>query len=112
MRRRAAPIEDLGGTQMPVTWPDAIERGQNGNPTRSASGAVPVAKSDSTEVSSNGVFPTGLYVGTGGNLTVDMANGVDVDRVYKNVADGTTLDIRVSKVKAATTAADILALYP
>ena len=69
-----------------------------------ASEAVSVTKSDSTIL--NGVA---LYVGTGGDLTVTMSGSV-VDVVFKNVPDGTFLPIAVEKVKAATTAADVLAL--
>ncbi len=68
-----------------------------------ATEAVTVTKSDSTLLNS-----VALYVGTGGDLTVTMAGGTDV--VFKNVPDGAFLPIAVTKVKAATTAADILAL--
>jgi hypothetical protein len=66
--------------------------------------AVAVVKSDST------VLPeSALYVGTGGDLVVDMANG-ETNVTFKGVASGAFLPIVVVKVKAATTAADILAI--
>ena len=68
-----------------------------------ATEAENVTKSDSTILKS-----VALYVGTSGDLTVTMAGGTDV--VFKNVPDGTFLPIAVTKVKAATTAADIIAL--
>ena len=69
-----------------------------------ATEAVAVTKSDSTVLNS-----VALYVGTSGNLTVTMAGG-GADVVFKNVPSGTFLPIAVTKVKAATTAADILAI--
>ena len=52
----------------------------------------------------------GLYVGSGGNLSV-----IDMDGntfVFKNVASGQILPIKVQQVTIAnTTAADIIALY-
>ena len=49
-----------------------------------------------------------LYVGVAGDLVVTMAGGGDA--TFKNVAAGSFLPIRVTVVKAATTATDILAL--
>jgi hypothetical protein len=49
-----------------------------------------------------------LYVGVAGDLVVTMAGGGDA--TFKNVAAGSFLPIRVTMVKAATTATDILAL--
>ncbi|MFT4115419.1 spike base protein, RCAP_Rcc01079 family [Bradyrhizobium sp.] len=68
----------------------------------SAFDAVVVTPSDSTVLS--GV--RALWVGTGGNLTLSFPSG---DIVVKNVASGQLLPVRPSKVKAATTAADIVA---
>jgi len=69
-----------------------------------ATAAANVTKSDSTILNS-----VALYVGTGGNLTVTMADGGN-DVVFKNVPSGTFLPIAVTKVKDATTATDILAI--
>jgi len=69
-----------------------------------ATEAAIVTKSDSTIL--NGVA---LYIGVGGDLTVTMAGGGN-DVEFKNVPSGTFLPIAVTKVKAATTATDILAI--
>lgn len=74
---------------------------QSGTATR----AVAVTKSDATVLDP---VPRALYVGTAGDVAVVTIGGDDV--VFKNVASGSVLLIRVSKVKAATTASDILAL--
>ncbi|MDA7618940.1 hypothetical protein N8618_00570 [bacterium] len=52
-----------------------------------------------------------LYVGTGGDITVEMSSGQSV--TFKNVPDGTFLPIAVSKVTAVANGAivgDIIAL--
>lgn len=62
-----------------------------------------ITKSDSTTFDP----PTrGLYVGTGGSLVVTDPYGTDV--TYANVPDAAMLPIAVKKVKAATTASDIV----
>ena len=68
--------------------------------------AAAVTKSDSTVLKATRY----LYVGTTGNLTVTMA-GDGADVVLSNVPAGAILPIRVVKVKAATTASDIVALF-
>ena len=50
----------------------------------------------------------GLYVGGGGTLVVTM---LGADSTFVNVPTGTILPIQVQKVKAATIATNILALY-
>lgn len=47
-----------------------------------------------------------LYVGTAGNVTVVTEGGDEV--IFKNVPSGAFLWVRTSKIKAATTAADIV----
>ncbi len=72
-----------------------------------ATKAFAVTASDSTFL--DGVA---LYVGTGGDVEVIMKN-VAVDGtavVFKNVPDGSFLPAIVDYVKAATTAADIVAV--
>ncbi len=69
-----------------------------------ASIAAAVTKSDATILTA-----CALFVGVGGDLTVTMASSGD-DIVFKNVPNGTFMPILVTKVKAATTATDILAL--
>lgn len=77
------------------------------NNSAPAEGALAVTPSDSTDLS----FVTrALYVGAGGNLNVDMAEGNTV--LFVGVLSGTVLPIRVRRVRAAsTTAASIVALY-
>ena len=69
-------------------------------------GGVAVTKSDDTVLA-----PTrGLYVGGAGDLTVDFADGT-TNIVIKAPPVGSLLPISVVKVKAATTATLIVALY-
>jgi len=52
----------------------------------------------------------GLYVGTGGDVCLQDAHGNSP--VFKNVANGATLNVRVRRVLATgTTAGDLVALY-
>lgn len=52
----------------------------------------------------------GLYVGTGGNVSVNDAYGTAV--IYKNVPDGTILPIQCSRVNSTgTTATDLVVWY-
>lgn len=54
---------------------------------------------------------TGLYVGGAGNITVRMLNGEDTV-LFSNIAPGTILPIRVTRVYATgTTATLIVGLY-
>jgi len=56
------------------------------------------------------VISKALYVGTGGDLTIQLVHDAS-DRVFKNVANGAILDVRASHVRATgTTAADIVGL--
>jgi hypothetical protein len=67
---------------------------------------VAVTPSDSTDLSGS----RGLYVGGAGDLTLTpVLGGADV--VMKAVPVGTLLPVAVSRVKAATTATFIVALY-
>lgn len=68
-----------------------------------AGGGIAVTKSDTTVLT--GV--RGIYVGTGGDVVATVGGE---DFTFKNVSDGTTLPIKATKIKAATTAADIVAL--
>ncbi len=74
------------------------------NTTFSAHSAADVTPNDSTEVKFRG-----LYVGTGGDVTVDMLEG-GTDITFSNVPDGSFLPIAVRKVKVATTASNIIGL--
>lgn len=65
----------------------------------------PVTKSDSTILD----LPRALYVGTAGNVVVQGVD--DTTRTFVNVPAGSILPIRPKRVMAATTAADILAMF-
>lgn len=73
--------------------------------TAPAGYGVAVTPSDST------VFynTRALYIGTGGNVTVEDINGIVT---YANVPSGSVLPVQVKAVRAAnTTATNIVALY-
>lgn len=65
--------------------------------------ATPVVPSDATVLTN----VSGLYVGGAGNVVVTTAGGL---RTFLAVAAGTTLNLTVTKVMAATTATGIIAL--
>jgi hypothetical protein len=71
-----------------------------------ASNAIEVTKSDIVNLSSTS---RAIYIGGDGDLTVEMAGGQLV--AFTGLLAGTILPIRVNKVKAATTATNIVALY-
>lgn len=55
------------------------------------------------------VVPKGIYVGTGGNVTLRGVDGV-ADVVYKNLPDASYIAVRASHVRATgTTATDLIA---
>lgn len=71
-----------------------------------AVGAAAVTPNDSTGID----VTRSLYVGTAGNVAVEMKDGTEV--TFTNVQDGSLLPLRVSKVKSTnTTATNIIALY-
>lgn len=77
-----------------------------------ASRAVDVVKSDTADIVIVGETEASgctLYVGTGGDLVVTTIAGDDV--TFKNVPSGTFIPVMVKRVKAATSAADIIALW-
>lgn len=78
---------------------------RSANATVSAHSAAAVTPSDST------VLPTtrALYIGTTGDLTVIMAEDEN-EVTFVGVPAGSILPIQVIKVKASTTASDIVAL--
>lgn len=69
-----------------------------------AHGAVAVVASDTTIYGCRA-----LWVGTTGNLTLDMPDG-QTNVLFKNVPVG-MFAVGALRVKAATTAADLVALY-
>jgi hypothetical protein len=67
--------------------------------------AVAVTPSDTTEV-----FASAIYVGSGGNLSVVTEGGDTV--TFSNVPAGTTLVIRVTRIRAtSTTATNIVRMW-
>jgi hypothetical protein len=70
-------------------------------------GCAAVTKSDATVLA----ITRAIYVGTGGDVAVTMAAG-GAAVTFKNVASGTFLWLRASKVMSTnTTAADMVACY-
>lgn len=73
-----------------------------------ASNAEAVTPSDSTELT---YTSRALYVGVGGNISVEMAKTGDAV-IFKNVPTGTILPVRVTRVNStSTTATDIVSIY-
>lgn len=67
--------------------------------------AFPITPHDITELQT---VPRGIYVGTGGNVTLRSA-GASTDVTYKNLADGSYIAVRATHVReAGTTAADLI----
>lgn len=84
---------------------DQAGEGQMDNPYYSAEVVTP---HDSNELA---YVSRGLYVGVGGNISVQMA-GTGTAIVLKGVPTGTVLRIRVKRVNATlTTATDMVSLY-
>lgn len=53
-----------------------------------------------------------IYVGTGGDLSVELQSDVPgTATVFKNVASGSLLSLRVRRIRTATTAADIVEVW-
>lgn len=71
----------------------------------SCDNAVAVTPSDATVLTP---FQS-LFVGGAGNVTVTLVSGSDV--VFTGVLAGTILPIRGTKVKVATTATNIVAMW-
>jgi hypothetical protein len=87
----------------------SIDQFQSAYDNISASSRAPfaVVPHDTNEMTT---IPKAIYVGTGGTITL---RGVDAtsDVVFKNVANGQILDVRVRYVRATgTTATDIVGL--
>jgi hypothetical protein len=72
-----------------------------------ASEAVDVTPADGSDLAT---VQAALYVGTGGNIKVDMSGSGTV--TFNNVGDGVFLPILVDRVySTGTTASNIIALY-
>lgn len=78
-------------------------RNTDGDLDDPATDAFAITKSDSTTF-----FARALYVGTSGDVILTTRKGVDV--TFKSVPAGAILPVRCTKVKAATTASDIVGL--
>jgi hypothetical protein len=77
-----------------------------GSVTAPAAGAFAITTSDT-----GNFYATALYVGTGGDVKVDMEDTDDTAIVFSNVPAGTVLPIRVKRVYATgTTASNIVGL--
>ena len=75
--------------------------------TAPAESAAAVTPSDSTDLT---YLARALYIGSGGNLVIDVADGATV--TFTNVMSGSILPVRVKRVRAtSTTASNIVALY-
>lgn len=76
-----------------------------------ATHATAVTPSDSTTFGAVGgaLNTIGLFVGGAGNLVLTLPSGSDV--TIQDVVAGTIIPICFTKVKAATTATKIVALY-
>lgn len=74
--------------------------------TSPARDAEPIAPNDAVDLPA---VTRGIYVGSAGNLQVQMASGQTV--TFENVAAGVIYPIRVARVMATdTTATDLIAL--
>lgn len=71
-----------------------------------ASGGFAVAASDSADLAQ---ITRALYIGVGGNLSVEMAWGGVV--TFNNLPNGAMLPIRAKRVLLASTATAIVGLY-
>lgn len=81
-------------------------------PYRDTSSTIPASRAEAVVPSdTQGIeICRALYVGVGGNLSVQMADGGAA--VFQNVPAGSFLPVQCSRVNAAsTTASSILALY-
>ncbi|CDN42081.1 hypothetical protein [Paenibacillus sp. P22] len=96
----------------PQTDAYEVTQGSGGAPNvrfveASAQGAAAITPNDSTDLAK---VTRGLYVGTGGDIKITMADGSVVTR--KNVAGGITHPWAVKRIWATgTTAADLIGDY-
>lgn len=72
--------------------------------------AVAVTPNDSTSLLVNGQAPRALYVGSTGNVNVELGDGGTV--IFAGCPAGLILPVRVHKVySSSTTASSIVAIY-
>ena len=84
--------------------------------TKPAEFAIAVTLSDTVDIDFNGRAEAtrGLYVGSGGDVSVEMAGTglADATVVFVAVITGTLLPIEITRVNAtATTAANLVAIW-
>jgi hypothetical protein len=80
-----------------------------GTITDPASVGVAVTPSDTVNISADSMRCRGIYVGTGGSLSILMDNG---SVTFANVPTGSLLPIRTRRVNSTgTTATDLVALF-
>lgn len=88
----------------------AVERFLKAPPihTSAPENAFPIAPNDSEDIDT---ITRAIYVGTGGNLAVQMAGGGGAV-TFRTLPAGALLPIRVTRVLATgTTASDLIGLY-
>lgn len=77
------------------------------SPMAPAESCFSVTPDDTTELS---ICPKAIYIGTGGDITLIPLRGT-VETTFRNLPDGSILDVRPRVVlQSGTTAADIIGL--
>lgn len=72
-----------------------------------ATNAAAITPNNSTDLA---YTTRGIYVGSSGSLVVDMVSG-QTSVTFSNVPAGVILPIRVTRVRTASTATNLVALY-
>lgn len=91
--------------------PDKVVPSESSDITSPASHAFAVTPDDGTDLT---VKPRALWIGTGGNLYVEMRDASEAAQTiaFLNVPSGTLLPIRPHKVRSTnTTASNIVAIW-
>jgi len=94
-------------TDLPATHPGETRALGMSDPSSRLSN---ITKSDSTTYDP---MPRGLYVGTAGDVVLEAhaLDGTLATVTFKAVPAGTVLPVRYTKVKAASTASDFVAMW-
>ena len=101
MRRSSTPISPSRCTRHGAPNFSVVN---NANPAEYAAAVTPDNSNDLAQVA------RALYVGTAGDLNVDLVDGSTV--VFPSVLGGAILPVRVKRVRSSsTTASNIVALY-
>lgn len=72
-----------------------------------ATNAAAMSENDSTDLA---YTTRAIYVGGAGNVVVDMVSG-QTEVTFSSVPAGTILPIRATRLRTATTATNLVALY-